>query len=298
MARFYSTFDESSVAALEAINADNAYQQVLMPTGAALKSALLTARSALSTQAYTVINAGNRDGALGIVVPNDVVTRGGGNYAWSNLYENVGAVWPSDPRVRPTAPILSTDPASDAVSPTDAGEITESFYTDAQTAVENVLSGMTGGGPRARIGLTPYRTLASIWHDHEMTFFAWDDFTPGTPQGMTIFGSGTINSFEVGINFSYQFLSDKRNTNTAQIVVTISRTDIGGSETYTQSRTLTGSGNYPSESGLNVAFTSDYPLVAGTYQVNVNFTIEDAVISTNPGDPATAVETNVTIGSI
>lgn len=296
MARFYSTFDESSVAALEAINADNAYQRVNMPSGTSLKSSLLSARSALSTAAYAVINAGNRDGALGIVVPNDVVTRGGGTYAWSNLFTNPGAEWPADPRVRPTAPIVVA--GSTPVSPTDAGTITESLYTDAQTAVENVLSGMTGGGPRGRIGLNPYRTLASLWHDHMMTFFAWDDFTPGTPQGMTIFGSGGINSFEVGINFSYQFLSDKRNTNTAQIVVTLTRTDGGGSETYTQSRTLTGSGNYPSESGLNVAFTSDYPLVAGTYQVNVNFTIEDAVISTNPGVTATAVETNVTIDSI
>lgn len=296
MARFYSTFDESSVAALEAINADNAYQRVNMPSGASLKSSLLSARSALSTAAYAVINAGNRDGALGIVVPNDVVTRGGGTYAWSNLYTNTGAVWPSDPRVRPTAPIVVA--GSTPVSPTDAGTITESLYTDAQTAVENVLSGMTGGGPRARIGLTPYRTLASLWHDHEMTFFAWDDFTPGTPQALAVSGFGNINTFEAGLTFTYEYLSDKRNTNTAQIVVTLTRTDGGGSETYTQSRTLTGSGNYPSESGLNVAFTSDYPLVAGTYQVNVNFTIEDAVISTNPGVTATAVETNVTIGSI
>jgi hypothetical protein len=295
MARFYAAFNNTGISALEAINASNAYQRVTISNGSTLKDALVSTRSALSAAALAEMNAGNRDGSLGIVVPTDAVTRSGGNYSWSNLYTNTGAIWPSDPRVRPNAAI--TIAGSTAVSPTDAGSVTESLYTDAQTAVENVLSAMTGGGPRGRIGLNPYRTLASLWHDHDLSFFAWDDFTPGQPQTLTISGLGGTTDFVAALTFTYEYLSDKRTENTAQITVTLTRTDGGGSQVYTQNRTLTGV-NYPSESGLNVAFTSDYPLVAGTYQLSVVFTIEDAVITTQAGTAATAVENNVTIGSI
>jgi hypothetical protein len=282
MARFYSTFDESSVAALEAINADNAYQQVLMPTGAALKSALLTARSALSTQAYTVINAGNRDGALGIVVPNDVVTRVAGNYAWSNLYTNTGAVWPSDPRVRPTAPIVVA--GSTPVSPTDAGTITESYYTDAQTAVENVLSGMTGGGPRARIGLTPYRTLASIWHDHEMTFFAWDDFTPGAVNNITASYLEIAGGISVDIGWdNYQFPNDSNPNARLQIQAQLDRQP-NADQQYFLNYTVGGLGLLvPPLDPLKVPPWNVTPMAAGTYQLRVQIEVRDPVITTHFG---------------
>jgi hypothetical protein len=293
MARWYASFDNSTVAAREAAASDGYYERVNISNGSTLKTALLSTRQALSDAAYAEINAGNRDGSLGIVVPPDVVTRGGGNYSWTNLYRNTAAIWPSDPRVRPTAQILATN--SDPVSPTDAGTISDTLYTNAQTALENCFTAMTGGGPRGRFGLNPWRTLASIFHDHNLTYLAWDDFTPGTVQSFTVTGLGGTTNFVAALTWgSWQFPNDANTGNTVDIAVTLTRTDGGGSQTYTENRTLT-AGTYPTALAVNVAFPT---VVAGTYQLNALLTITDAVIGTHVGTAATAVETNVTIGSI
>lgn len=286
MARFYSTFDDSSVAALEAINAANAYQRVLMPSGSSLKSALLSARSALSTEAYNVINAGNRDGSLGIVVPSNVVTRISPNYAWSNLYENPGAVWPADPRVRPTAPILSTDPASTAVIPTDEGTIPDSFYTNAQTAVENVLAGMTGGGPRARIGLNPYRTLASIWHDHAMTFFAWDDFTPGAIIGLNAGHIGGATDLQVEIFWTnYEYPNDQNPNSRLKVYARLDRQEDSGATNYVFEDETIVPPSDPLEVLWNVG-SAGSPVADGNYSLVVQVQVKDAVITTHLGSIA------------
>jgi hypothetical protein len=293
MARWYASFDNEEVEGREAAASDGYYERVAISTGSTLKAALISTRAALSSAAYGVINTGNQDGSLGIVVPPDVVTRGGGDYSWSNLYTNTGAVWPSDPRTRPTAQILSSN--STPVSPTDAGTISDTLYTDAVTALENCFTAMTGGGPRARIGFNPYRTLASIFHDHALTYLAWDDFTPGTVQSFTVTGLGSTTDFVAALTWaSWQFPNDANVGNTVEIAVTLTRTDGGGSETYTENRTLT-AGTYPTSLAVNVAFPT---VVAGTYQLNALLTIADAVINTHVGTAATAVETNVTIGSI
>jgi len=292
MARWYASFTNTDVTAVQ----DLLYERVAISNGSTLKDALVSTRQALSDAAYAVMNAGNRDGSLGIVVPTDVVTRAAGNYSWSNLYTNTGAVWPSDPRVRPTAQILSTDTVNVLpVSPTDAGTISDTDYTNAQTALENCFTAMTGGGPRGRIGQSPWRTLASIFHDHALTYLAWDDFTPGTVQSFTVTGLGGTTNFVAALTWgSWQFPNDANTGNTVDIAVTLTRTDGGGSQTYTENRTLT-AGTYPTALAVNVAFPT---VVAGTYQLNALLTITDAVIGTHVGTAATAVETNVTIGSI
>jgi hypothetical protein len=290
MARWYASFDNSTVSGREAAASDGYYERVAISNGSTLKSALISTRAALSSAAYAQINSGNQDGTLGIVVPTDVVTRGGGNYSWTNLYTNTAAEWPSDPRVRPTAQILSSN--STAVSPTDAGTISDTLYTDAQTALENCFTAMTGGGPRGRIGQNPWRTLASIFHDHGLAYLAWDDFTPGTVQTLTVTGLGGTTNFVAALTWaSWQFPNDANVGNTVDIAVTLTRTDGGGSQTYTENRTLT-AGTYPTSLAVNVAFPT---VVAGTYQLNALLTITDAVIGTHVGTPATAVETNVTI---
>jgi hypothetical protein len=295
MARFYATFDNTEVSALEAESGSNFYNRVAISSGSTLRTALLTTRQALSDAAYAVIDAGNRNGTLGIVVPPDVVTRAGGKYSWSNLYTNPGAVWPSDPRVRPTAQILSTDLASDAVSPTDAGELDpDTPYTNAQTALENCFTAMTGGGPRGRIGLNPWRTLASVWHDHALTYLAWDDFTPGTPQSLTVSGFGTTTNYTASLLWNFQFRNDKNTAGAAIVQARLTRTD-GGSEVYIETRNLTGV-NYPTAGSVDVTFAET--IVAGTYDLDVVLSFTDAVISAHEGAPATAFDNGLNIGSI
>jgi hypothetical protein len=278
MARWYASFDNSTVTAIQ----DLLYERVAISNGSTLKSALIATRAALSSAAYAVINAGNRDGSLGIVVPNDVVTRAGGNYAWSNLYTNTGAVWPSDPRVRPTAPIVAA--GSIAVSPTDAGTITESLYTDAQTAVENCFTAMTGGGPRGRIGLDPYRTLASIFHDHALTYLAWDDFTPGAVQTLTVSGLGGAGSYAATASWlNYEFANDENASGAVRVLMGLS-----GPETYSfDSDWIT------PPAGKAVTWNLPGPApIAGSYTLEANVRVRDAVISTHVGtqvfaDPVT-----------
>jgi len=281
MARFYASFDNSTVQSL----VDLYYQRVAISTGSTLKSALISTRQALSDAAYGVMNAGNRDGTLGIVVPVDVVTRGGGDYSWSNLYTNTGAVWPSNPRVRPTTQIVASN--STAVSPTDAGTFSDTLYTNAQTALENCFPAMTGGGPRARIGLNPWRTLASIFHDHGLNTLAWDDFTPGQVQGLLAVGTGTAPNYAVTVTWtSYQFTNDQNPDGRVRVVASLGST--------------TGGNNYSFNSGLIVPPSPsggvlwEPTVTADTYELVATVYVYDAVITTHEGAFAT-YQTTVTI---
>jgi hypothetical protein len=272
MARWYASFDNTTVTVREAAASDGYYERVVISSGSTLKSALLSTREALSDAAYAQMNAGNRDGSLGIVVPTDVVTRSSGDYSWSNLYTNTGAIWPSDPRTRPTAQILSTN--STPVSPTDAGTISDTLFTNAQTALENCFTSMTGGGPRGRLGLNPWRTLASIFHDHNLTYLAWDDFTPGAVQGLTVNWLGaTPDIFTVELRWSWQFPNDANIGNTLDVLVILSRTSGDGPEEYRQELTYTG-GTYPTNGELDIA---GWPTIAtgSTYSLQARITILD-----------------------
>jgi hypothetical protein len=54
-------------------------------------------------------------------------------------------------------------------------------------------SGNTSIGPYVRKGTNESRTLHSIWHDADLNYFAWDDFSPGQPGGF----SSTVDNFAV-----------------------------------------------------------------------------------------------------
>jgi hypothetical protein len=281
MARFYATFDGTTNTDLQ----DLFYQQVAISSGSTLRTALLTTRQALSDAAYAVMDAGNRNGTLGIVVPPDVVTRSDGNYSWTNLFTNTGAVWPSDPRVRPTAQILSTN--STPVSPTDAGTISDTDYTNAQTALENCFTAMTGGGPRGRIGLDPWRTLASIFHDHALTYLAWDDFTPGQVQGLTVSGLGSAGSYQATAAWTdYQFANDENPSGAIRVLMSMT-----GPELYTfDSDWITP----PLGKSVTWILPSPQP-IAGTYTLEANVRVRDAVISGHVGTQAFATPVSVTV---
>lgn len=219
MARWYSTFDNSVVAALE--GPGQRRQRRTMTNGPALRTALIDARDALSVGALATIDPVNQDGSLGIVVPADILSVGGGNVSWANLYTNTGAIWTANPETRPLAQILAA--ASVAVTPTDAGSVSESLYNTARTAVEDVLSAMTPLGPRGRLGLDRYKTLASLHHDHALTYFAWDDFTPGQPTFLS-FNEPTSqpasDSLIVSLTWAQEFPSDSLGETAVAITLT------------------------------------------------------------------------------
>lgn len=210
MARFYSTFDNSTNAGLEG----NRYERkTFTGDGVVLRQNLIDERAALSAAIYAQLDAANRNGTLGRVFPQGSFTLDGTNLSWTNIFTNGAAVWPSDPSIRPTAPITTGN--STPVSPSDGGAVAQSLYTAATAALGAVLAAIDGGGPNGRLGRNAWRTLASLYHDHALTFFAWDDFTPGTPQNfvngpnVVTGNSGTPASVDMGFGWGWEFEGDK-----------------------------------------------------------------------------------------
>lgn len=275
MARFYASFDNSQQTALES----NKFERKDFTNGSTLKAALISARSALSAGFYGAIESVNENGTLGITVPQGTFTNDGTNISFTNLYTNSGAVWPSDPSVRPTAPITAGN--STPVSPTDGGSFTASLYTDATTALGNALAGIDGGGPNGRIGLNAWRTLASLWHDHDLTYFAWDDFTPGTPQTVQ-----NISNVVTGTSGT-----------PAQVVMTFAWVEeyeadaVGGitfSGTITNNAGFTKAFSQNASGGAGViAITVTGIDAPGTFDIAGTATFQDPTINTHFGVPAT-----------
>lgn len=281
MARFYATFNNSTVSALEAASGSNYYQRKAFTNGTTLQTALVNARAALSSAVYAELTAGNRDGTLGRVIPVNAFTLDGSNLSWTNLYTNSAAEWPADPRVRPTAQITIAN--STAVSPSDGGVVSQSLYTDATTALGNALAGIADGGPNGRIGLDPWRTLASLWHDHDLTYFAWDDFTPGTPQNITVgnlSSQSASSSFSVTLPWTQEYLADLAGS--VRLFGRLDRSDGGGSQfTVFANNVIVSAG-----SGSASYTVTGGTLPAGQYQLTYRATFRDATITTHFGSIA------------
>lgn len=274
MARFYATFDNSTLSGLEG----NRYERKAFTDGATLKQAIIDERAALSAAIYGQLTEGNRNGTIGRVLPQGSFSIANGDLSWSNIYTNAAAEWPADPSVRPTTAITTAN--STVVSPSDGGVVSASLYTAATTALGNALAGIAGGGPNGRPGLNAWRTLASLWHDHSLTYFAWDDFTPGTPQSVTngpnvVTGnSGTPASVAMDFGWGYEFEHDRNGT------IVISGTVSNGSLTlpFSQAVNATPSGTTITVTGLNEG--GNYT-IAGTAQ------FFDPTINTHGGVAAT-----------
>jgi hypothetical protein len=185
MARYYSTFDNSTVSALEAVTAGKAFLRVAMSGGSTLKAALITARSDLDAAIRSQITLANNDGTLGTVVPSDQLVRGGTDTT-GTFYTNAAADYQTDPSIRPTADIVSA--GSTITSPADTFSITNSTIDAARTAVNNAV---TAAGVYSRLGTDAAKTLRSLWHALDLSYFAWDSFTPEIAVAGTVFTSPT-----------------------------------------------------------------------------------------------------------
>jgi hypothetical protein len=290
MARFYASFDNSTVSAIEATSGNNYYQRLAITNGATLKTALVAARDALSAAMYAQLDTVNKNGLLGVVAPADGFTIGGGVLSGSNIYTNAQAVWQSDPRAVKTSVSTVTDITvanSTAVSPADPYSISSTLYTDATTAVQNVLnaiaapSGFTGNGPYARLGQNTFRTLASIWTDHALTYIAWDDYSPGAPSTYTPTQPASQSRtlpLTITLPWDWQFTADRAGN--AIVYARLDRSDGGGSQFYVMTNnvsTAASTGYYDSTLPAN-------SLPVGTYQLTYRLKFQDPYITSHYGN--------------
>jgi hypothetical protein len=193
MARFYARFDSGSSGWVTTLDNDYFERRRIGASSASaapLRTGLIASRSAVSTDVYADLPISYENGALGTIIPGAVLTTDTSTYvSWSNAYTSSattppapGIIIPSDYRSRPTSSI-SID--SRIGGPTGSGGVSYTTYTNATTAVSTILSSIQDGAgttnsPYTRLGSNPSRTLHSIWHDFDMQYFGWDDFTPGT----------------------------------------------------------------------------------------------------------------------
>lgn len=232
MARFYARFDSGSPGGwntpLDSEAADTGffdrrYVSAGSASAALLRDGLIASRSAVSTDVYVDLDDGNQDGSKGIYFPPDsgpFSTNNSTFVSWSNAYTSSfdGIKTPTSNEYgyadsvpnyskRPTASVTSgmTNIIGPA-TPVDSIGVAYSTYTAATTAVKAVLDAIQSGGPYGRLGNYPNRTLLSVWHDPDLQYFAWDDFTPAQPLSFGVTDPGNISDEYYYTNdFNYTF---------------------------------------------------------------------------------------------
>lgn len=203
MARFYARFDSGSGGWVSGLDGDYFQRlrvDVSSASAALLRDGLITSRSVLSDAMYSTMDAVNYDGSKGILFPIDTVNTDYTTYlSWSNSYTAsatdpavAGLKSPADYQTRPTASITSTQTTLIGPNnPVDNAWVGWQLYADARNAVNTILSSTQNGAGTVfavynRQGNYPGRTVHGVWHDVTLQYFAWDDFTPGTPQNPDI----------------------------------------------------------------------------------------------------------------
>lgn len=289
MARWYGHYLNQTVTALEAATTTGLYERKTMTNGATLFSNMAASRASLSSAFYGQLDADNLDGSIGLVVPSDGYTRPGSTFDWTNLYINAGAAYSANRASRPTAPI--TVAGSTAETPADSGSISDALYTAAIADLEAAMADM---GVRDRLGLDPWRTLASLYDDIGLTYLAWDDFTPGTVQSLT---AGVVGTASLGVtvtpNWTYQYANDA-NTD-GGLLVTASMAGLGpisGTNYSYNSGTISAG---PTEVTWDV--NGGAAIAAGDYTLEVFVTLYDAVIPAHAGTAAYYINTPLTISA-
>jgi hypothetical protein len=343
MARFYATFDQTQVSALTEPNEYFEPCTVLQSSASAalLRDGLISSRSALSANLYTDafgIEAVNRSGAQGTIIPGDVITTTAGtnpsvSMSFSAVYTAstsagglVGIRIPADYRNRPTASILSTFDANllGRPVPIDSGSNRDyNLFLSASNSVSTVLTSIKTGsnvdrGPYQRLGQVPSRTLHSIWHDTNVQYFAWDDFTPGQPSSLSgsvsnatltldavspgankydLANSGAGTGLKVNVLFTVEWFADKagalyvnanirQGSSTGTIYATL--TDYQTTVATATGKTLIPFGwqfNISAAAGVLRPTAGTFTdMDAGTYYLtDVTLYFKDATITTNQG---------------
>jgi len=297
MARFFAVMSGSAPSLAH-------HNQLTFPTdidSGSLRLGLIASRSALSTDIYAELFLENRDGSKGIYFPPDLISQTavvGQVTASAYTSSRDGIVIPSDFSIRPTASVFSTDPLVTPTVPLNRVSASLVTYQSASKALEDTLKSINPvppfgfpGGPYSRFGLNSSRTLHSIWHDPDVRYFAWDDFTPGKLQSLAITRtSAPLPPPDTGVyqiitfTANYEFFNDSNPD--ARIEISASyQADQG---TYTLTQLL--SPNTPSFSyewlPAGQVFTSGNPV-----SVAVTASVRDPIIQTHFGERSSASAT-------
>ena len=246
MARFYFTFDNSENTTLNCTGSGFCFDRLAITSGATHKTAVINARSALSSQMYAVMDTANKNGTLGITVPTDGLTISGSNLqndaypSGPGLYTNTEAVYNSDTRDRPAPPITKSN--STGVSPDDPWIVPVSYYNDCTTAVNNMMAAVgsfasgaqPAGGIYGRIASVNSATnmLRTLWHDSDTNYFGWDDYTPGRPTSIAV-NVSTTQVIVTGIN-NYEFKMDRHAKIFVSYVGNINGTGVGSATNFVE----------------------------------------------------------------
>lgn len=241
MARFYAVFDptytnatlNSSKHERRFIGMNTGGTSPLSASAAILRNGLILSRSVLHNTLYPQLDSDNRTATTtrGVIIPYNVISFDSpspNDLTWTNVYTGSapGLRFESDPSIRISASVLSTDTSivGPAV-PVDGGTISKFPYLSASAAVNDITknkiqsasNSLVNSGPYERLGNYPSRTLHSLYHDYDMTYFAWDDYTPGAPRTFTILNSASMANdyyytypfyFTVQWSGQYEYLAD------------------------------------------------------------------------------------------
>ena len=332
MARYYARFDHGFLTLngeLGSTSSGNYFERRVIASATSSNAVLKAARLALSDAMYAQLDAANRNPTQGPIIPPrntagtvDNIVRSGGDLSWTNIYRAPGipgVPYPADFRTRPTSSIFTDDGNLTAAVPDDGGTISDSLYTDASNAVATVLSsikktksGLTpigppyteDGSPYTRLGQNPSRTLHGLWHDQEVNYFAWDDFTPGYPQALTNAfptASGVPSSIflEQGDTFISlvlewvpEFLSDRAG-DVLLTWETVRTSGAGAPEVVESDSPIVSDGALYYSASLAGFSAYGLPATGHTYTVNSSIRFRDATIPIHVSDLVSIESTNL-----
>jgi hypothetical protein len=225
MARWQARFDSGSNGGWEVASAaglDTYFERrrigASSASAALLRNGLISSRSLLSADIYEDLNNQLETAASGTYFPPDtpVFSTDGSTYvSWSSAYTSsiegikftntntYGTSTTTNYSTRPTGSVLSTNIGVGQVNPANPVGASYTTYTNTTNAVRAVLDVIQDGAatistPFTRGGLNASRTNHSIWHDPDLQYFAWDDFTPGTPPGTGYSIGQSLNTVTIG----------------------------------------------------------------------------------------------------
>jgi hypothetical protein len=320
MARWYARFDSGGYAPFNEANWNSGYaptdliyrEQLRIGSafsGDRYRNGLIASRSLLSAEAYDDLTGIYRNGGFGVIAPGDLYSSNTSTFvSFSAVYTSSltnppapGIITPSDYATRPTASVLSTDTRLGAVLSTGVG-VTYNAYASASNAVLDTLNAcQTGDGtaktPYTRAGLNPSRTLHSVYHDADIQYYAWDDFTPGTPQNLSFVISDRF--YDPPSGYYRLFVEPTDNINLIFSWGKEYKADLAGASLLTGSmvrdsdlvvidtlnQTVTGGDTFYSWSLSSTAYGNNVNGVI--YDVSSSVKFRDQIITTHTGSSAT-----------
>lgn len=327
MARFYAKFDAGTVGYLDSGDYFNKLRIHSGSSSAALyRDGLLASRSLLSADVYDDLDSVNQNAGIGTFFPIDSAsTNIPANFvSWSTAFTSSvpGIKTPTELpfndygsdtfqinySLRPTASISYSSSLVTPTTPLDPIKVSYTTYYSASQAVVNTLntiqttqSNNTLTTPYTRPGNFPSRTVHSIWHDPTMSYFAWDDFTPGTPvlfenpsEASNLPCTGTPGSYIYTPTLRFAYAGTYKNdlnpydgTIRIQAKFTYAGIGVGAGSTATPlDITINVTGSTPYGSGYR--YDLPYNLIAGTDNwvnvvARVTMSFYDAKITSSRG---------------